>query len=108
MPLFFLMIRVHPRSTLFPYPTLCRSPQHHEAAGGDLAGRVACAQVDVRQQPLAPAGPALDRQHHQVQGVPGLDLRSEEHTSELQSRQYIVCRLLIEKKQTETSALEQE
>src|SRR6476620_9561380 len=63
------MIRRPPRSTLFPYTTLFRS-------AGALAGRV-------------------DREHGHLVPGPG---RSEEHTSELQSRQYLVCRLLLEKK----------
>src|SRR3712207_6998858 len=67
------MIRRPPRSTLFPYTTLFRSPLHSAAVA--------------RGQPSAPNGPA-------VRGQP----RSEEHTSELQSRQYLVCRLLLEKK----------
>src|SRR5690349_25120496 len=67
---FFLMIRRPPRSTLFPYTTLFRSL--HPAVGGELL-------VD------QPGGPlAADR--------------SEEHTSELQSRRDLVCRLLLEKK----------
>src|SRR5476651_2211798 len=71
--LFFLMIRRPPRSTLFPYTTLFRS----------WAG--------------APGqGSSCD---HHGQGRSGCgDIRSEEHTSELQSRQYLVCRLLLEKK----------
>src|SRR3712207_7378112 len=88
------MIRRPPRSTLFPYTTLFRSgPRHRHAAralqqvdhgalarGGDPAG-------DLR--PDRPGGDPLGRGH-----------RSEEHTSELQSRQYLVCRLLLEKKNT--------
>src|SRR3712207_8506841 len=72
---FFLMIRRPPRSTLFPYTTLFRS----------------CASVtfDPRGR-LITICVGLDR--------PVLALRSEEHTSELQSRQYLVCRLLLEKK----------
>src|SRR3712207_8424479 len=93
---FFLMLRRPPRSAPFPYTTLFRSP-------------------------VEPLGPQRrqDRQRHvhghAVVGVPGLEavgepqhgvpgppprrerLRSEEHTSELQSRQYFVCRLLLEK-----------
>src|SRR2546429_3441466 len=79
---FFLMIRRPPRSTLFPYTTLFRSLRLHalgiqreRAAAHDLAGRV---------------GPA-QRIHPAKQ-------RSEEHTSELQSRLHLVCRLLLEKK----------
>src|SRR3989442_3207756 len=73
---FFLMIRRPPRSTLFPYTTLFRS------AGGARAralGRSARARA--RVDPRAAAG-----------------LRSEEHTSELQSRPHLVCRLLLAKK----------
>src|SRR3712207_7677017 len=85
------MIRRPPRSTLFPYTTLFRSPtsrwcaptrswpptsrrSRHEGRG--RRGRR-------RRRPRGPLGPAR---------------RSEEHTSELQSRQYLVCRLLLEKK----------
>src|SRR3712207_8736681 len=92
--LFFLMIRRPPRSTLFPYTTLFRSPgaQLVERHPGD-DGRQPAAEV------LDPggAGPA-DPQPRLLDGVLGLGARSEEHTSELQSRQYLVCRLLLEKK----------
>src|SRR3712207_8692631 len=101
------MIRRPPRSTLFPYTTLFRSllavrdPPH-------LLGQ----DVVVRPHLRAPAGPAgPERPHHLAaaddQDGPlrqlaraqrGLGPRSEEHTSELQSRQYLVCRLLLEKK----------
>src|SRR3712207_7072411 len=91
---FFLMIRRPPRSTLFPYTTLFRSPR------ADGVGR-------------GPPGRALPRRPaSRVTGSPtwcspcsgerlpdrAPPLRSEEHTSELQSRQYLVCRLLLEKK----------
>src|SRR6476620_12456190 len=66
---FFLMIRRPPRSTLFPYTTLFRSP-----------------------------APAARRRHRLSDGDRARGGRSEEHTSELQSRQYLVCRLLLEKK----------
>src|SRR5476651_2862829 len=69
---FFLMIRRPPRSTLFPYTTLFRSVRGVRDRSGLCPG-----------QPLALA-----------------PRRSEEHTSELQSRQYLVCRLLLEKKKT--------
>src|SRR3712207_8701163 len=90
---FFLMIRRPPRSTLFPYTTLFRSSRH-----------------------------PMTRQHHQQPhmgivlvvpspktGAPRFlntlpsPARSEEHTSELQSRQYLVCRLLLEKKKNITN-----
>src|SRR3712207_7914844 len=92
---FFLMIRRPPRSTLFPYTTLFRSGprrprQPHPRRPGPR-----------RRQPPRP---------HRRRGRPGraargiraaaelASPRSEEHTSELQSRQYLVCRLLLEKK----------
>src|SRR5258707_4886388 len=75
---FFLMIRRPPRSTLFPYTTLFRSVRHRLVA--ELGGRGLA--DDDRPRALEP----LDAD------------RSEEHTSELQSRQYLVCRLLLEKK----------
>src|SRR3712207_8643382 len=77
------MIRRPPRSTLFPYTTLFRS-----AGRAPHAHRRACpAQADRR--------PVVAR----LRVVHVVDVRSEEHTSELQSRQYLVCRLLLEKKQ---------
>src|SRR3712207_7542600 len=86
---FFLMIRRPPRSTLFPYTTLFRS---------DLLAPHPSAGV------LAPHGEVLDLVFGDAaDGLQNLDLllaRSEEHTSELQSRQYLVCRLLLEKKKT--------
>src|SRR6202008_5213416 len=75
--LFFLMIRRPPRSTLFPYTTLFRSQPLVELLGVQPADRVVLAQ----------------------QGC-GAVARSEEHTSELQSRQYFVCRLLLQKKKS--------
>src|SRR3712207_7246712 len=94
------MIRRPPRSTLFPYPTLFRSaartgpPRARRAAGcsrprgppacrSAASGRAGC-RAPRRPAPAPPARPAARR--------------SEEHTSELQSRQYLVCRLLLEKK----------
>src|SRR3712207_8410515 len=76
---FFLMIRRPPRSTLFPYTTLFRSQDgaDREAREGGVVGEEH----------------AGHRHHHGEAGD-----RSEEHTSELQSRQYLVCRLLLEKK----------
>src|SRR3712207_8227740 len=96
MYFFFLMIRRPPRSTLFPYTTLFRStvctfllvltlvtfssaPATHAQGQttGSIQGRVTDADTK--------------------EGIPNA-IRSEEHTSELQSRQYLVCRLLLEKK----------
>src|SRR2546425_10924158 len=80
---FFLMIRRPPRSTLFPYTTLFRSLQGRalRRQGGDARRRRADRALRVRAGPPA-------------QGA----RRSEEHTSELQSLAYLVCRLLLEKK----------
>src|SRR3712207_7567703 len=87
-----------PRSTLFPYPTLFRSPPHADrraAAHRGRARRRAAARVGRRQ---ARAGAVREDDG----GEPlGAGVRSEEHTSELQSRQYLVCRLLLEKKRSE-------
>src|SRR3712207_7254323 len=96
---FFLMIRRPPRSTLFPYTTLFRSPVP------GLPGRDAAALLDsVVTGTLDPR--VRDRILAESHGNPlallelprALTARSEEHTSELQSRQYLVCRLLLEKK----------
>src|SRR3712207_8940488 len=94
------MIRRPPRSTLFPYTTLFRSPDvRHDRDAGVVQ------QLDLRRDPHPTL--ELDRLraallHHPDGGVERLLrrglVRSEEHTSELQSRQYLVCRLLLEKK----------
>src|SRR3712207_8707713 len=98
------MIRRPPRSTLFPYTTLFRSQQavgRFQAVGAldDDAGLV----VDALDRPAGLPGvevvqdlllPGLEGADERLQ----LRARSEEHTSELQSRQYLVCRLLLEKK----------
>src|SRR3712207_8759453 len=82
---FFLMIRRPPRSTLFPYTTLFRSQ------GGEVADHHGVGQPGVGAAQLVRDVRVLDGE--------ALDVgRSEEHTSELQSRQYLVCRLLLEKK----------
>src|SRR3712207_8197175 len=99
------MIRRPPRSTLFPYTTLFRSiaivDLPAEALGGLDHLHVVVDDGDVGalgQQQLAdnlPEPPEADHEH-------GAACRSEEHTSELQSRQYLVCRLLLEKKKYST------
>src|SRR3712207_9113752 len=92
---FFLMIRRPPRSTLFPYTTLFRSERaghQRRRAHQDHLG------PQLRQPPQVRAGhPAVEDVTDDGHLQP-LDPRSEEHTSELQSRQYLVCRLLLEKK----------
>src|SRR3712207_7680789 len=94
MAFFFLMIRRPPRSTLFPYTTLFRSrtkadakevvedPQYCQGRYGEHHPH------DTEESPA---------DYHSQQDRDRVD-RSEEHTSELQSRQYLVCRLLLEKK----------
>src|SRR5699024_12759562 len=93
-----------PRSTLFPYTTLFRSPPGHEScsvrpAGRDGAGRIhrsrrlrwLSGSPGAELPGAVGSGPALPRGHARLD-------RSEEHTSELQSRFDLVCRLLLEKK----------
>src|SRR3712207_7774702 len=89
------MIRRPPRSTLFPYTTLFRSEAVHGVGGGADAE---AGQVLERGDQGVPGAVRIGAQGPRS-GVPG---RSEEHTSELQSRQYLVCRLLLEKKKTNT------
>src|SRR2546425_6694080 len=85
------MIRRPPRSTLFPYTTLFRS--RSPARGRAVASRRARSRVHGGR--AGPWKPALFHRAH--------DARSEEHTSELQSLAYLVCRLLLEKKNFATS-----
>src|SRR3712207_7795776 len=91
------MIRRPPRSTLFPYTTLFRSRLR----------RVAVGRLSSRWPAVAQPGELCHGRKPTVVGDRGQDIeippctqlrRSEEHTSELQSRQYLVCRLLLEKK----------
>src|SRR3712207_8101012 len=99
------MMRRPPRSALFPYTTLFRSGVER------LARLVQCHVVDVRRQLLRLQVLFLFKIQEEDEAVVGaaggqqplpfrveLQVRSEEHTSELQSRQYLVCRLLLEKK----------
>src|SRR3712207_7100572 len=92
------MIRRPPRSTLFPYTTLFRSAlgvrEHAAADGGIFALGVFADYPEIDIAGLA-AGKRGGDARHQAHGT---QVRSEEHTSELQSRQYLVCRLLLEKK----------
>src|SRR3712207_7501409 len=95
------MIRRPPRSTLFPYTTLFRSDGGRRAAPSGGGGRRAHGLGDLRRPaPHSDAhhrGDAPDAQRRGGGGAVHVP-RSEEHTSELQSRQYLVCRLLLEKK----------
>src|SRR3712207_8708978 len=98
------MIRRPPRSTLFPYTTLFRSVDRVDHLDDSPQAKVARIGVelgaDVVLGAVAGPGGALDRVLHRLDDDRLVDqfLRSEEHTSELQSRQYLVCRLLLEKK----------
>src|SRR3712207_8356940 len=87
------MIRRPPRSTLFPYTTLFRSEAELAGAGDGLE---AARHAELAQDAV---DMALDRAKGDDQLLRDRLVRSEEHTSELQSRQYLVCRLLLEKKQ---------
>src|SRR2546430_16919902 len=86
-PIFFLMIRRPPRSTLFPYTTLFRSPAQVPALDQHAAQSVGGGEIDVAFRVRSRG--AVQTLH-----------RSEEHTSELQSQSNLVCRLLLEKKKT--------
>src|SRR5258708_24296500 len=90
---FFLMIRRPPRSTLFPYTTLFRSLRRHQRLAAQHAVLIAERKADHFE--LAPLDLALDRGRRAP-----LLVRSEEHTSELQSPDHLVCRLLLEKKKS--------
>src|SRR3712207_8094251 len=90
MMFFLLMIPRPPRSTLFPYTTLFRSQD-----GLEPVLHQARAKLRIGFQAAQRVGHLFAAAHHQKVGA---DARSEEHTSELQSRQYLVCRLLLEKK----------
>src|SRR3712207_7576510 len=87
------MIRRPPRSTLFPYTTLFRSEAGGREDGGERVAQVVAHDANELLLELDAALRLLE----QALAL-GLRLRSEEHTSELQSRQYLVCRLLLEKK----------
>src|SRR2546422_4536365 len=97
------MIRRPPRSTLFPYTTLFRSLRHRvhrRGADGVMVGRSG---LDVHAPSLRPAPSATCHLRHELErplgrAEVGEMKRSEEHTSELQSRLHLVCRLLLEKK----------
>src|SRR3712207_8462504 len=92
------MIRRPPRSTLFPYTTLFRSLRAQRGGQpGHGRARAAGAQPDGGRQGAA-RGAGLQLQRGEAPERCRRTVRSEEHTSELQSRQYLVCRLLLEKK----------
>src|SRR3712207_6864589 len=101
MIFFFLMIRRPPRSTLFPYTTLFRS--RSGCSTRDAATSNGSARMERRRSGFRSRSGAGSAATHSIfsptsGGSPSGSSRSEEHTSELQSRQYLVCRLLLEKK----------
>src|SRR5687768_17890997 len=89
------MIRPPPRSTLFPYTTLFRSAERPGAAGAERPDAV---DVEALAQVVGLPGASVPVQRAVVAGDRAASRRSEEHTSELQSRLHLVCRLLLEKK----------
>src|SRR3712207_7167997 len=98
------MIRRPPRSTLFPYTTLFRSPRRRRRRSSPAhipftAGARKVLELSLREA-LAMRSRSITDGHIALGLLRGggTALRSEEHTSELQSRQYLVCRLLLEKK----------
>src|SRR3712207_7539283 len=100
------MIRRPPRSTLFPYTTLFRSPRVRGRGGSGLRGGLRVVGLQRGDEVLLDHVAVGARAGDGEAAAVGLGLqilrahRSEEHTSELQSRQYLVCRLLLEKKKT--------
>src|SRR3712207_7710201 len=94
------MIRRPPRSTLFPYTTLFRSGNGQPGAS---RGHVELSWGEEGRRPtLGMRKPCTSMSRDVMWGRPSGMMRSEEHTSELQSRQYLVCRLLLEKKKDHT------
>src|SRR2546422_2223301 len=100
------MIRRPPRSTLFPYTTLFLSVRWREP----LRVQPRQIEVDVDHPGRAPVGVrdgrALSRRERRPDDIEHVIVRSEEHTSELQSRLHLVCRLLLEKKKDRAQAVD--
>src|SRR3712207_7932006 len=97
------MIRRPPRSTLFPYTTLFRSRDHWLVREIILYMARVLRRLDLTAKSFfALVEPGSCFAGNLLELVLAADRRSEEHTSELQSRQYLVCRLLLEKKKSQT------
>src|SRR3712207_7526431 len=92
------MIRRPPRSTLFPYTTLFRSHERHLDSDLALAFTAEVRATLCEDLAIVAMSATLSHEIAGMLGASVLEIRSEEHTSELQSRQYLVCRLLLEKK----------
>src|SRR3712207_8702628 len=102
MDVFFLMIRRPPRSTLFPYTTLFRSLQRSRATTAHSAIPTMRAGSARRRSASSAARTSATKTSDRIAPKVTFDAlastrRSEEHTSELQARQYLVCRLLLDK-----------
>src|SRR2546430_12997586 len=96
---FFLMIRRPPRSTLFPYTTLFRSQQQRSQPPRECLSGIQENQIQRETERVT------NRRRNEKRVVHSFCLwRSEEHTSELQSQSNLVCRLLLEKKKTQSTA----
>src|SRR5688572_31854293 len=99
------MIRRPPRSTLFPYTTLFRSPYFSDAERAALALTEALTRLADQGDPVPDTLWAEMTRHYDerslaalIVSIANINVRSEEHTSELQSQSNLVCRLLLEKK----------
>src|SRR3712207_8513723 len=99
------MIRRPPRSTLFPYTTLFRSEGRRLGRGRHLSPVAGGPAHHRLRRLLRVLLPRRRLRRHQTRDVAAEVVRSEEHTSELQSRQYLVCRLLLEKKKIHTLSI---
>src|SRR3712207_7757653 len=97
------MIRRPPRSTLFPYTTLFRSTQQLATARSEVEALRENARAHVQAAQFAKQRGDAATEQKELAAAADAAARSEEHTSELQSRQYLVCRLLLEKKHPSSS-----
>src|SRR3712207_6942675 len=103
MNFFFLMIRRPPRSTLFPYTTLFRSFKRVGVYPPRVGANSRLFPDAVKVLRAAQENLAVGKRRRGDDHFLHIVVRSEEHTSELQSRQYLVCRLLLEKKKKSQS-----
>src|SRR3712207_7133936 len=95
------MIRRPPRSTLFPYTTLFRSAAPGTAGKPPMGTTLRIYDENGNEVPRGREGRIFVANEMLFEGYTGGGSRSEEHTSELQSRQYLVCRLLLEKNKSQ-------
>src|SRR3712207_7417786 len=99
------MIRRPPRSTLFPYTTLFRSLPHAAPPATPAPSSSSTHVVSAARTNPGPRSRHVGRRSARANATSRVVSRSEEHTSELQSRQYLVCRLLLEKKKNSTKRI---